>query len=96
MSEYTKVPWKVENDLIYSLEHCEWKNGVEQFRNRFSARVSNYNSAATAEEITVNANLMGATPELLEALKEIISVTDRKHDYWDRAHASIAKAEGHP
>lgn len=41
-----------------------------------------------------DAHLMFAAPELLEALKEVVAISDRKHDAWDKAHAAIAKAEG--
>lgn len=42
----------------------------------------------------VNAHLIAAAPNLLEALKEVVAISDRKHDAWDRAHAAIAKATG--
>lgn len=31
--------------------------------------------------------------ELLEILKEVVRISDRKHDAWDKAHAAIAKIE---
>ena len=34
-----------------------------------------------------------AGPDLLEALKEVVALSDRKHDAWDKARAAIAKAE---
>ncbi len=40
------------------------------------------------------ARLMDAAPDLLEALKGILRITDRKHVAWDKARAAIAKAEG--
>jgi hypothetical protein len=45
-------------------------------------------------EMADNARLIAAAPELLEALKGILAITDRKHDVWDKAHAAIAKATG--
>jgi hypothetical protein len=41
-----------------------------------------------------NAALIAAAPDLLEALKKVVALSDRKHDAWDAAHAAIAKAEG--
>lgn len=41
-----------------------------------------------------HARLIAAAPELLEALREVVAISDRKHDAWDKAHAAIAKAEG--
>ena len=46
------------------------------------------------EELVANARLVAAAPELLEALKEVVAISDRKTDAWDRAHAAIVKAEG--
>lgn len=39
-----------------------------------------------------NAQLIAAAPELLQALQEVVAISDRKHEAWDRAHAAIAKA----
>lgn len=41
-----------------------------------------------------NAHLIAAAPELLEALKAVIRVADRKTVEFDMAHAAIAKAIG--
>ncbi len=41
-----------------------------------------------------NARLIAAAPELLEALREVVRISDRKHNAWDKAKAAIAKAEG--
>ena len=32
--------------------------------------------------------------ELLECLKAVVAISDRKHEAWDRAHEAIRKAEG--
>src|SRR4029077_3976907 len=37
-----------------------------------------------------NARRLAAIPDLLATLKEIVAITDRKHDAWDRARAAIA------
>lgn len=41
-----------------------------------------------------NARLISAAPDLLESLKAVVGLSDRKHNAWDKAHAAIAKAEG--
>jgi hypothetical protein len=41
-----------------------------------------------------DARLIAAAPDLLRALKEVVALSDRKHDAWDAAHVAIAKAEG--
>lgn len=45
-------------------------------------------------EQEANAKLIAAAPELLEALKEVVAISDRKHDAWDKAKLAISKAEG--
>ena len=41
-----------------------------------------------------NAHLIAAAPELYETLEEVIRISDRKHDAWDKAKAALAKARG--
>lgn len=49
----------------------------------------------TTEQIQdANADLIAAAPELLEALQEVVRISDRKHDAWDKAKSAINKALG--
>ena len=41
-----------------------------------------------------DARLIAAAPDLLEALKAVVRVADRKTDEFDAARAAIARAEG--
>lgn len=41
-----------------------------------------------------NARLIASAPELLDALRGVLSVADRKTNEFDAARAAIAKAEG--
>lgn len=50
--------------------------------------------AFVAAESVANGHLMTAAPELLAALKAVVSVADRKTAEFDLAHSAIAKAEG--
>lgn len=45
-------------------------------------------------ESEANTRLIAAAPELLKALQEVVAISDRKHEAWDKAHAAIAKALG--
>jgi hypothetical protein len=63
-------------------------------------RTASYNyttrdeAAALIAEQDATARLIAAAPELLEALEEVVAISDRKHNAWDKAHAAIAKARG--
>lgn len=48
----------------------------------------------TEGETEANAHLIAAAPDLLEALKGVMAIADRKTDEFDLARAAIAKAEG--
>jgi hypothetical protein len=45
------------------------------------------------EDMTGNAALIAAAPEMLEALKGVVRVADRSTVEFDAARAAIAKAE---
>jgi len=61
---------------------------------RFNHTPGPWALTAFGGESLANARLIAAAPDLLEALKSVVMISDRKHDAWDRAHAVIAKAEG--
>lgn len=42
----------------------------------------------------VERRLISAAPDLLEALKAVVAIADRKTIEFDKARAAIAKAEG--
>ena len=46
------------------------------------------------EGIRIAANLIAAAPDLLEALKAVVRIADRKTVEFDAARTAIAKAEG--
>jgi hypothetical protein len=75
---HTQGPWRNQNDVI--IFGKDSNDAVAKICIGVSSRQ--------------NARLIAAAPELLECLKELISLTDRKHDFWDKAKAVIAKAEG--
>lgn len=91
---YTLGPWYVDScddDLVFS------SNGLH------IATVGNPEQEQPREEITANARLIAAAPELLEALEHFFNIM---HDYessrrkgyislaFDQARAVLAKARG--
>lgn len=89
MSGHTPGPWRV-NGIDGALEG--WKvtdTGPTQDHDGDGA--SEYVATVYDEG---NARLIAAAPELLEALKSILEITDRNHVVWDRARAAIDAAEG--
>jgi hypothetical protein len=45
---------------------------------------------STSEDIA----LLLSAPDLYEALEEVVRISDRKHDAWDKAKAALARARG--
>ena len=45
-------------------------------------------------DVQANAHLIAAAPDLYAALEEVIRISDRKHDAWDKAKAALVKARG--
>lgn len=79
MSKHTEGPWEVRADWIVGF------NGT--------LHVATIPRAFDGDYSEANAHLIAAAPDLLAALKEVVTISDRKHDAWDRAKAAIAKAE---
>jgi hypothetical protein len=74
-------------------EHTPWRRGtgndchmVFDSQGRIVAERCGYNDG----------HLIAAAPDLLEALEEVVAISDRRHNAWDKAHAAIAKATGQP
>jgi hypothetical protein len=98
MSQPSKGPWLREGRLVYALEHDRWRNGQEQFRNRFEAHV--YGGPETPEqELEAVARLMQVAPALLEAVTHLFvcdfpDEVDFRCEGCTAARAAIREAEG--
>ena len=66
----------------------------EAFHDGYTAVVADATSIEEAERAGIEAALKVYGKELLEALKGVVAVADRKTDEFDRARAAIAKATG--
>jgi hypothetical protein len=86
-TKHTPGPWKFRPS-IFSEFYIET---VDQSSDKtFIGEVGG--GLQSKQEIIANAKLVAAAPELLEALLEIISITDRNHVTWYKAKAAIKKA----
>ncbi|HEY4136462.1 MAG TPA: hypothetical protein VGO34_14755 [Alphaproteobacteria bacterium] len=88
VSKHTPGPWAIEH-----------KNPFETFvRGAPNEEGSRYVVAIVHpghdNATEANARLIAAAPDLLDALKAVVAVADRKTDVFDQARAAIAKAEG--
>lgn len=82
MSAHTPGPWALGFDSTTSLGQCHL----------ISSRVGGWHDVAHVAE--ANARLIAAAPELLAALKRLLSHYDVPCEACNFAHDVIAKAEG--
>lgn len=86
IAQHSPAPWIVE--------HPHGEPGVYVGAANTSLVAKVYDADLGSAQTEANALLIAAAPELLEALKAVVSVADRKTDEFDLAHAAIAKAQG--
>ena len=90
-TSYTKGEWYLQEytDAYTNIIRCNNGKGHETI---FIAATPQ----STLPEARANAKLMAAAPDLLDALKEVIAISDRDHVAWIKARAAIEKAIGNP
>jgi hypothetical protein len=93
MAEFkgTKGPWEIgkynscvisKNDESLSIRGSVGEDAIEY-----------YGGNLICESVSKsNAKLIAAAPELLEALIEVVKISDRNHIAWDKAKSAIKKA----
>ena len=94
-AKHTPVPWILvpQGNGSYIVAHeFETQNQMHPKGLRLICTV--FARGDSLKEDIENARLIAAAPELLEALKEVVAISDRKHNAWDKAKTVIAKAEG--
>lgn len=86
-ASYTKGEWYLQKytDAYTNIIRCNKGKGFETI-------FIGYTGQSSSPETRANARLMAAAPYLLEALQEIIAITDRDHTAWDKAKIAINKA----
>lgn len=93
MTPHSPAPWKLWSDEGDHFSICAVTPSEDRAGDHRRCIASVPYKGAPEEELA-NARVIAAAPELLESIKEIVSLTDRKTDIWDKAHAAIRKAEG--
>ncbi len=103
---FTQGPYLLAGTLIYSLEPCGRRKGVEQFENRFGAHLEAGRNCPR-EEAQATARLLAASWDLLKALVQAeralsavyqqspsAALTTQIIDAGCAANAAIQKARG--
>lgn len=92
MGKHTPGPWEA------SLNVCETRWLIYTQEQSLRHRGYLASTAETNEDSEANAKLMAAAPDLLDALKELVTVAESHISCpcpeIDEARAAIAKAEG--
>lgn len=86
--QHTPGPWK----YFYKSKYDAWHVSVPMSQGTMKWAL--FDDGVRSENPEADARLIVAAPGLLAALQEVVAISDRKHDAWDRAHAAIAKATG--
>lgn len=99
MSKHTPGPWSIcrngECSCGFIWSGCEEMHIATAYDVRSIGHFDHASDAAPSrEEAMANGRLIAAAPELLEALRGVLRVADRKTDEFDAARAAISKATG--
>lgn len=97
-TNHTSGPWLLADDgsaFVYApnrpTESHDWCN---RFHARVDAGYDENDQRTQAEEMLANARLIGAAPDLLEALIGLCEFSEAAGFPTERARAAIAKATG--
>lgn len=86
---------KRHQELMADLDRYKrWYEDCQTRLRRAERRIAALKGATTRLRKSKQVGASAVAPELLAALKEVVSLSDRKHNAWDKAHAVIAQAEG--
>ena len=95
MSKHTKGPWQVSG-IRQRMDGEQWHVVGPDDTGWIAAVIYSDFTPELHHQSLADARLIAAAPDLLEALKEVVAISDREHKAWDKARAAIAKAEGLP
>lgn len=87
----TKVPWEVVDAAPVDNKNIQIK--TENLISVIDADLETVAICGRKEPMQIaNAKLIAAAPELLEALIEVVRISDRNNIAWNRAKEAIKKA----
>ncbi len=93
MSKHSPGPWAYTEHSWSDTSICD-DNGRQLALISIEGEATEETQDALSEEALGNARLMAAAPDLLIALKAVVSVADRNTDEFILARAAIARADG--
>jgi hypothetical protein len=91
-SKFTPGPWTAGGTKPFKGNEAWIFDSSNPEKLVANVRPNLIDSTISMEEAFYNAHLIAAAPDLLKALEEVISVSDRKTDIYDRAKVAIRKA----
>lgn len=89
--EHTHGPWEIEWYVCKTGDEEHWR--VPKSIGPVSVD-HNHWAGYYLEVSEEDARLISAAPDLLEALEQVVAISDRDHEAWVKAKAAIAKARG--
>jgi hypothetical protein len=93
MKRHTPGPWQALKGEANSDERGTWGSIVEPYGFYVAAIWSDCQQLA--DEAEANARLIAAAPDLLKALREILSYTPKRNGAaWQEARALVAQIDG--
>jgi hypothetical protein len=88
--EHSKLPWELGGRVSDVVADLEDQHNIYPPLGE-AGPIAEVAGQANAAYICLAVNSHDA---LLSALKEVVAISDRKHDAWDRAKAAIKAGEG--
>lgn len=83
--KHTPGPWLRDGRTVYALTHDGWRNGVEQFRNRFYANVQPDRECGEDEAVANPALIVRAVNShdaLIAALEDCKRRIEKSEHWW--------------
>lgn len=87
--QHTPGPWA----CFYKHKYAEWHVSIPMPQS--AMRLALFPNGVQSANPEADARLIAAAPDLLAALRRLVAISDRNHEAWTAAKATIAMALGH-